>query len=307
MVMEEQLISIIIPCYNQGQYLHETLTSVSKQTYENWECIIVNDGSQDQTESIALQWQIKDKRFKYIKKSNEGLSSARNAGLDVCNGSYIQFLDADDYLQHQKIDLSYKEIMGKQGDLVLTDFEMFTENLNETKPAFCKLKEDYFNYNSILTKWDHLFSIPIHCGLFKSDFFKNFRFPIGLSAKEDWILWISFFKEQPKTIFIQDSLVLYRLHENSMTQDKNFMSENTVLALVHLRDILSEEDYKKVLSCKFKILENEVSFLKEKLSLEKKNFRAIKDSNSYKLGYKLRAILKSLRMLKIIKMLVLKK
>ena len=166
--MQRPLISIIIPCYDQGQYLHETLNSVFMQTYDNWECIIVNDGSQDQTQSIVQCWQSKDKRFKYIEKANGGLSSARNAGLDVCTGSYIQFLDADDYLQHQKIEKSYNAIQTNKGNLVLTDFEMFTRDITETTAPFCKLKEEYFNFNNVLVNWDHLFSIPIHCGLFES-------------------------------------------------------------------------------------------------------------------------------------------
>lgn len=72
------LISVIVPCYNQAQYLDECLQSVLDQTYQNWECIIVNDGSPDNTEEIALRWTKKDSRFRYLKKENEGLSSARN-------------------------------------------------------------------------------------------------------------------------------------------------------------------------------------------------------------------------------------
>lgn len=87
--MTNPLISVIVPCYNQAQYLDECLQSVVEQTYPNWECIIVNDGSPDNTEEIALQWTEKDSRFIYIKKENGGLSSARNAGLEIAKGKWI--------------------------------------------------------------------------------------------------------------------------------------------------------------------------------------------------------------------------
>ena len=83
------LISIIVPCYNQAQYLDECLQSVLDQTYHNWECIIVNDGSPDNTEEFANKWTAKDSRFKYLLKTNGGLSSARNAGIETANGEWI--------------------------------------------------------------------------------------------------------------------------------------------------------------------------------------------------------------------------
>ncbi len=91
-----ELVSIIVPCYNQSEYMDECLNSVLNQTYENWECIIVNDGSPDNTEEVALKWQSKDSRFIYLKKENGGLSSARNFGISNARGKYILPLDCDD-------------------------------------------------------------------------------------------------------------------------------------------------------------------------------------------------------------------
>ena len=97
------LVSIIVPCYNQAQYLDECLQSVLDQTYQNWECIIVNDGSLDDTGEIVKKWLKKDNRFQYFYKKNEGVSLARNYGIDKSNGIYIQLLDGDDILQKNKI------------------------------------------------------------------------------------------------------------------------------------------------------------------------------------------------------------
>src|SRR5690606_38985259 len=81
-------ISVIIPCYNQAHYLEEALQSVLEQTYTDWECIIVNDGSQDNTENLAKKWIEQDSRFNYFFKENGGLCSARNFGIRNSSGVY---------------------------------------------------------------------------------------------------------------------------------------------------------------------------------------------------------------------------
>ena len=89
-------VSIIVPCYNQAHYLDESLQSLLDQTYTDWECIIVNDGSLDATEEIAKQWVARDSRFVYWYQENGGVSSARNLGIKSANSPYILTLDADD-------------------------------------------------------------------------------------------------------------------------------------------------------------------------------------------------------------------
>lgn len=98
----ESLISVIIACYNQGRFLKNSLDSLLKQSHSNWECFIINDGSTDETEGIALEYCKKDKRFNYFYQSNKGVSSARNSGIIKCKGEYIQFLDSDDFIHPDK-------------------------------------------------------------------------------------------------------------------------------------------------------------------------------------------------------------
>ena len=99
------IISVIVPVYNAESFLDETLQSVLSQTYENWECIIVNDGSTDNTESIAKRWCKRDARFRYFYKENGGLSSARNLGIKYSNADYIAFLDSDDVLTKNSLEI----------------------------------------------------------------------------------------------------------------------------------------------------------------------------------------------------------
>ena len=100
----KKLVSVVIPCYNQAEYLPETLDSLIAQNYKNWEGIIVNDGSPDNTEEIALAYLEKDQRFKYFSKENGGLSSARNYGVKHASGEFILPLDSDDIIKPEYLE-----------------------------------------------------------------------------------------------------------------------------------------------------------------------------------------------------------
>jgi glycosyltransferase involved in cell wall biosynthesis len=196
-MFKDELISIIIPCYNQGQFLDETLLSVYNQSYPNWECIIVNDGSTDNSESIAKKWANKDKGFIYFHKENNGVSSARNFALEKAKGSYVQFLDADDLLDSRKLELSLsalKELQSENKQIVISNFRMFSVNADTTTAPYCILKSELFTYENLLYKWNESFSIPIHCGFFEMSLFEGIRFPENLTAQEDWIVWVKLFK-----------------------------------------------------------------------------------------------------------------
>ena len=112
------LISVVIPAYNAEQFLDETLESVLSQTYEHWECIIVNDGSTDNTESIAKKWCEKDARFRYFYKENSGASDTRNLGIKEARGEYIAFLDADDLYMPNFLKVCLENLVEKDVDLV---------------------------------------------------------------------------------------------------------------------------------------------------------------------------------------------
>ncbi len=99
------LISIVIPCYNYAHFLNFTLKSVLSSSYNNWECIIVDDGSTDNTAIVTKEFINIDNRFHYIYQKNAGLSAARNTGITYSNGKYIQFLDADDLIAVKKLEL----------------------------------------------------------------------------------------------------------------------------------------------------------------------------------------------------------
>lgn len=260
-------VSIIVPCFNQAQYLSEALESVLNQTYENWECLIVNDGSPDNTHEIAQEWLKKDKRFKYIFKDNGGLSSARNAGLDIAEGDFVQFLDADDLIAPKKFEISLlqlEKLDPKKHAVVVSHFNFFTNNIEDATDRYCYLNLEFLNYKSILYDWDYKFSIPVHCGFFSKELFQDFRFSTDLKAKEDWLMWLNIFKKDIKIYFINQPLAFYRSHSSSMTKNHKFMEENTIKVLKLFKDILSVEEYSDYLIHVIQKKNNE----NEKLRLE---------------------------------------
>lgn len=210
--MKNEKVSIIIPCYNQANYLPEALDSVFAQTYANWECIIINDGSSDNTDIVAQHYLMQDNRFKYIKQSNKGPAAARNAGIEYSCGEFILPLDADDLIEPSYLERALK---------------VFALNPN-TKLVYCKADrfglvnepwdlEDY-NYDHFI--WNNC----IFCSsMFKrSDSLKaggyNANMAYGL---EDWDFYLSLLDKGDIVYRIDDVLFHYRIKEISRTTELN--------------------------------------------------------------------------------------
>jgi len=226
--MSTPLVSLIIPAYNQAQYLAATLQSVFDQSHTHWECIIVNDGSTDQTAQIAASWVHKDPRFQCVHQENQGLSAARNAGLQKAQGDWIQFLDADDLLHPDKLSASLEAATTQGAAVCITDFKRFTNNIHKLKKAYCNLSEVDFSFDSFLLEWDLRFTVPIHCALFAQKSIEGITFSTQVKAKEDWFFWLEVYLSHPKTAFIARPLAYYRMHPSSMTRDITHMNANFI-------------------------------------------------------------------------------
>ncbi len=290
------LISIIIPCFNQGEFLNETLLSVYNQSYPNWECLIINDGSTDDSENIANTWSNKDSRFKYFHKENRGVSAARNFALEKVNGVYIQFLDADDLLDKRKLELSVNALGKHQSEskqIVFSNFRMFSSNADITSEPYCTLNKALFTYENLLYNWNESFSIPIHCGFFETSLFESIRFPENLTAQEDWIVWIKLFKLNVEVVFLDKPLAFYRQNPNSRMMTKSLLDDQ-IKAYEHLKVILDEKEFHKLSI----ILITRYYKTQEAL---KNRLRNVKLSNSYQTGLMIKKMLKAIGILKVSK------
>jgi len=243
-MLQNPLVSIIVACYDQAQYLSEALDSILAQSYSNWECIIVNDGSPDNTDEIAGLYCDKDVRFKYLYKENGGPASARNAGLKIAKGEYIQLLDSDDKLAFQKLE---KQIMTFDSDkgmgISITNYCMFDNknNLYSASDEWNNTLSNDFRHD-ILFRWDRNFSIPIHTALFKKELIKNIQFNEQIFAQEDWFFWIEISECHPVVGYINEELVFYRLNPKSRTRNIVLMKTNTIkVFLIILQKLKGKE------------------------------------------------------------------
>ncbi|KUJ63749.1 hypothetical protein AR687_00750 [Flavobacteriaceae bacterium CRH] len=300
-MQKKQLVSIIIPCYSQAAFLDETLSSVLVQTYQNWECLIINDGSPDNTDEIAQKWVEKDNRFKYFFKQNSGVSNTRNFGLEKATGEYIQFLDADDVLFDTKLELSLQTIenaVNEDIQILFTNFRMFTNNVKITTEPYCNFQQELFTYENLLYKWNDGFSIPIQTAFIKSSLLQNIRFPEHMTAQEDWIFWVNLFKSNPKVLFINQTLALYRVNMASRTLSRD-MLEDQLKAYEYFKDFLNEEDFHKMSL----VL---ISRYYKKSGYFITKYNEIKNSNTYKIGNLIKKSLRKLHILNLSKSILRK-
>ncbi|RUT70387.1 glycosyltransferase family 2 protein [Flavobacterium cupreum] len=287
------LVSIIVPCYNQGQYLGEALESVSNQTFSNWECLIIDDGSVDNTAAVAQSFAARDSRFVYLFKENGGVSSTRNFGIEAAKGAFIQFLDSDDILEKTKLELSLLQLElpeNKEVKIVISNFRMIADHKEASLPPFCVLDESLFNVEGFLFQWNVSFSLQMQCGFFDAALFKTIRFPENLSAQEDWVVWVSLFKMTNKAVFIDKPLAFYRINPSSRMMTLG-IDDNKIKVLESFKAILSYDEYYRfsfdLISRCYDSNENFRIKLKE-----------LKKSNSYQTGLMIKKGLKKTGLLR---------
>lgn len=239
MESSQPLVSIIIPCYNQAHYLPEALGSIAGQTYQHWECIIINDGSTDNTGEVAREWTQKDVRFKYVQKKNGGLSSARNAGLEQAIGEYIQLLDADDLLEADKIkhQITYLDNSKEKIDIIVSGYRYFLDTDRSRGllifgpfnflPEVAVNIEDKKDIVKLFSRANPMVvSAPLY---HKSVFQRIGRFDESLGANEDWDFH---FRCVVNGIIFQhcgyppESRTLIRIHNKSMSANRRNMIKN---------------------------------------------------------------------------------
>lgn len=215
----ERKVSVVVPSYNQGNFLEEALNSVLAQTYTNWECIIINDGSIDNTEEIARKFLSKDKRFRYIKQSNQGVVAARNKAISVSVGEYILPLDGDDKIANTYIEKAVKILeSNKQIKIVGCEVEKFGAQTG-------RLYLPTFSMKTMLA---------INCfvvtSLFRKEDFEqvggfNNNMTLGL---EDWDLWLSLLENGGDAKRIPETLFFYRFKEGESRNNRKQNIDNEV-------------------------------------------------------------------------------
>lgn len=198
--MNNDLISVVVPCYNVEKYLERCVDSIINQTYQNLEIILVDDGAKDGTPDLCDKLALTDSRIKVIHKVNGGLSDARNAGIAVANGRYITFFDSDDWIEPDTINTAIEKMTANNLDLVVwgytADFVDDNENILSNRNCAVNGVCEIDGNNAVLLQKDTLgISGYAWNKLYKTDIIKNnnLLFEKGISLVEDILFNSAYF------------------------------------------------------------------------------------------------------------------
>ena len=218
---ENNLISVIIPVYNTEKYLEECLKSIQYQTYNNIEVIMVNDGSKDNSGSICQKYVEIDSRFRYFEKENGGASSARNLGLDNVTGDYITFIDADDWVEENHLDVLINNIKENNSDMAVSSITKF-DNINTCIIRMYTNQEKYLLNFGKMSREEFLVKLPIlmHANsfkmavskLFKKDLINDVRFDDSIIYGEDLDFFFKLYLKINSISYVEELTYVYRLH-----------------------------------------------------------------------------------------------
>jgi len=227
--MDKPLVSIITPAYNVAKLIGPTIESVQEQLYENWEMIIVDDGSTDNTAGVVQGYADKDKRVKYVHQNNAGQSAARNRAIEEAKGEYLAFLDADDFFLPPKLEEQVK----------------YLEENTDCGVSYCKIhhffneEPDKFYYFNLPHPSGNIFSEllkgnfinPLTVVLRKSVIDKWGGFEPTFRRLDEQYLWLKLSYHGVKFCYLDQVLGHYRIHKTSLSNDPEYFRDTEIKVL----------------------------------------------------------------------------
>lgn len=239
-------VSVIIPIYNVEKYIDRCVLSVLGQTYTDFECILVDDGSPDNCPMMCDDYEKKDERIRVIHKQNGGLSDARNAGIEIARGEYIFFVDSDDWIHPKTLEVLFdtakKTNAGYVGCKMLTTSKFNDYNKIDIENISVNVysKEEIFNNCNGRYYWE---IGPYACGkLYKKECFDKLRFNTEMKLYEDEYSVLDLIDAAGTVALVDEKLYYYYQSENSLMRDK--MSVRflfTFKSLQHLSDFMRDK------------------------------------------------------------------
>lgn len=248
------MLSVIVPVYKTETYLPECIESILNQTYEDFELILVDDGSPDSCPEICDTFARKDPRIIVIHKENGGVSSARNEGIRQSRGKYIIFVDSDDYLENRMLEVMLRGD-GAGVDCICASiryvYQDVARNTECPLPSVCIEMPEELNHFFDQIQENYGFSTPV-AKLYKRDFIleQNVEFDLNFSILEDGIFVYSYLKHCRRCVFLSDILYNYRqAEEESLMKRFNQNADMALLAYYErakwVKETLDEENKKK--------------------------------------------------------------
>ena len=220
--MGNELVSIIVPVYNTEEYIRQCLDSILNQTYQNFECLLINDGSSDNSADICREFVAKDTRFRYFEKENGGVSSARNLGIERSEGAYITFIDSDDWVDSDYLEVLYSAILEEQADIAVSTYKKFNTSDNCWYFHSFQVKYDRKVFTNIelidelvdLDSFD--FSYRFVSGkLVNKTSLKKIRFNKLTTLGEDMEFWFKLYLISARIVYVNRDSYIYRVSDDS--------------------------------------------------------------------------------------------
>ena len=244
-------VSIIMATFNRAHFIETTLLSIQNQTYTNFECLLIDDGSTDNTENVIAPFLV-DKRFQYFKRSTKhqkGLCGCRNYGLSMATGSFIQFFDDDDYIHPQNLELTIQAIENYQTDFVHSNKQAFTTQIPEITNQVMQFKQFITKAQlyDVLIGTIGLASCTV---LWKKECFEHFQFQEELHYAEEWELYSKILASGKNGVWISNILYYNRKHaqsntgeyynQNPIRKESHAMAIEKVATFLHQEQLLTE-------------------------------------------------------------------
>ncbi|WP_026749162.1 glycosyltransferase family 2 protein [Leptotrichia trevisanii] len=211
--MEKEKVSIIVPMYNAGKFIGKAIETVLSQTYENWEMLIMNDVSTDNSLAVVNEFAKKDDRIKVVNtEKNMGVVKGRNHLIDLARGKYIAFLDADDYWHSEKLEKQIQFMKEKNASISCTEYTRVRENGEKINEVVIKSEISYTD----MLKNNYLGCLTVMYDVEKvgKRYFKE------LKKNEDYVLWLEIVKDVKIIYGLKENLAYYRVLDNSRSSNK---------------------------------------------------------------------------------------
>lgn len=206
------LVSIIMPCYNVESYLRESVNSVIEQTYDNWELIIVDDCSTDNSYVLMKELSLLDNRIKISQNTaNAGGAQTRNNGIDIATGRYIAYLDSDDLWEAEKLSSQIKFMESNNVGFSYSNYRQFCLGSNDVVIS----APEYVSYDDMI-KCNFIGCLTV---VYDTKPFGKFYFPLT-KKRHDYALWLNMLKEFKSAHNVGGLLARYRVHSNSLSAKK---------------------------------------------------------------------------------------
>ena len=219
-LIKKDLISVIVPVYNVDKYLDRCVKSIVDQSYSNLEIILVDDGSTDSSSTLCDQWKNIDDRIVVVHKQNGGLSSARNAGIDIATGKYFIFIDSDDFVHHEMFNILLNAMLKNQSDMVFCDFQMFSDDKEISFDSIIdNIKYDNFKSIDLINRWydskEVLYTVSWN-KIYRRELFDSIRYPNGKLHEDEFTTYKLVLKSKNVT-FVNEKLYFYYQRNSSIT------------------------------------------------------------------------------------------